>query len=203
MHKYDPKKHDRKAIRLKGYDYATPGLYFITICVQNRACLFGEVQNGRMVLNAAGQMVEKEWLKLPDRFPNILIHEFVVMPNHFHGILEIVDITVGATLPVGATGQVGATLVVAPTCPPDGDGQPRGLPLRAKPKTVGDIIGAFQSIVTVEYIRGVKLYGWPAFDQRLWQRNYWEHIIRSEVSFFRISNYIKNNPAKWDEDKFY
>jgi putative transposase len=99
MNKYNPNKHHRKSIRLKGHDYSQAGLYFITICVQDRACLFGKVVNGEMKLNDAGVMVKNEWLKLPQRFPNIQLHEFVVMPNHFHAIMEI----------------VGATLVVAPT----------------------------------------------------------------------------------------
>ena len=87
MTKYNPNKHHRKSIRLKGHDYSQAGLYFITICVQDRACLFGKVVNGEMKLNDAGVMVKNEWLKLPQRFPNIQLHEFVVMPNHIHGIL--------------------------------------------------------------------------------------------------------------------
>jgi putative transposase len=176
MHKYDPQKHHRRSIRLKGFDYSSEGLYFITICVQDRICLFGAVENGQMILNAAGQMVEAEWLKLPERFPNIELHEFVVMPNHFHGILEIV-------------GRGGGTAT-------------RAAPTAAAP-TVGEMMGAFQSIVTVEYIRGVKNEGWPRFFQKLFQRDYWEHIIRNERAFTNISNYIKNNPAKWEEDRFY
>jgi len=89
MNKYNPNIHHRKSLRLKGYDYTRPGLYFITICVQNRVCLFGEIHDGKMELNDAGQMVKSEWLKLPERFNNIKLHEYIVMPNHFHAILEI------------------------------------------------------------------------------------------------------------------
>ena len=96
MAKYNPNIHQRRSIRLKGYDYSQAGLYFITICVKNRACLLGNIANGTMILNDAGKMVETEWLNLKTRFPNIELHEYVVMPNHFHGILEIV----GATLVV-------------------------------------------------------------------------------------------------------
>ena len=107
--KYNPQIHHRRSIRLKGYDYSKEGLYFITICAQDRACLFGEIvgaplvdaqntdaQNTdapAMILNDAGKMVESEWLKLPERFKNIELHEYVVMPNHFHAILEIVGAT--------------------------------------------------------------------------------------------------------------
>ena len=94
---YNPEKHHRHSIRLKGYDYAQAGLYFITICVQNRKCLYGDITNGKMNLNDAGRMVENQWLMLPQRFANIHLHEYIVMPNHFHAILEI---AVGATLVV-------------------------------------------------------------------------------------------------------
>ncbi len=192
--KYDPNKHHRRSIRLKAYDYSQAGMYFITLCCNNRECLFGQIHNGTMELNDAGRMVEIQWLALKNRFQNIELNESVVMPNHFHAILEIV----GSTL---VTGQNGTDT---------GDeyekGQPQGLPQqvaqRVKPtnKTVGDIVGAFESITTVEYIRGVKNNNWQTFDKKLWQRNYWEHIIRDERSYLNISEYIANNPAKWDND---
>ncbi|HRP02760.1 MAG TPA: transposase [Candidatus Kapabacteria bacterium] len=167
---YNLNIHHRKSIRLKGYDYAQAGLYFITICCQNRANLFGHIENGKMILNDAGIMVENEWLKLPERYKNIQLHEYVVMPNHFHAILEIntqnENITVGAT----------------------------------KNKTVGDMVGAFQSIVTVKYIHGVKQNNWERFDGKLWQRNYFEHIIRNDKAYQQISEYIINNPQNWDND---
>ena len=94
--KFNPQTHHRRSIRLNGYDYARENLYFITICCQNKVCLFGEIQNGGMLLNDAGKMLEYEWLMLEARFQNIKLQSFVVMPNHFHGILEIV----GATLVV-------------------------------------------------------------------------------------------------------
>ena len=198
MTKYNPNKTgkhkglpQRKSIRLKGYDYSKAGLYFITICTQNRACLFGNIVNGEMILNDAGEMIETEWLNLKNRFPNIELHEYVTMPNHFHGILEI---TVGTT--------VGAPLVVAPNemvAPNDDYGQPQGI--APTDKTVGEMIGAFESITTNEYIRGVKTGIYPPFDKRIWQRNYWEHIVRNENEYNRISEYIINNPQKWQNDK--
>lgn len=87
--KYNPDKHHRRSIRLCGYDYAQEGLYFVTICCQDRMCLFGEIVNGEMVLNDAGRMVEKCWLAMPERYQNVILHEYVVMPNHFHAILQI------------------------------------------------------------------------------------------------------------------
>ena len=193
--KYNPNIHHRRSIRLKGYDYSREGLYFITICVKNREYLFGNISDGKMILNDAGRMVETEWLKMPERFSNIRLHEFIVMPNHFHGIIEI----------------VGATLVVAPEEieEPNNRSTTRVAPTTVAPTvaptvatTLGDIVGAFQSIVTVEYIRGVKKYNWQQFDGKLFQRNYWEHIIRNEKSFLTISEYIINNPIKWNTDKY-
>lgn len=239
---YNPQIHHRRSIRLKGYDYSQSGLYFITTCCQDRACLFGEIvggsvgaslvgdlnnindnhENGRpqgyaptnpqMILNDAGRMVETEWLKLTDRFPNIELHEYVVMPNHFHGILEIVP--PDETIPK----RVGTPLVGVQN---DKNGNPnddigngekgghKGTPQRdtqtevSKNKTIGDMMDAFKSITTVEYIRGVKTLGWKPFNGKLWQRNYYEHIIRNEQSCRTISEYIIANPSKWANDKFY
>lgn len=184
---YDPHINHRRSIRLKGYDYSKAGLYFITICIQNRKCLLGEITNGEMKLNDAGKMVETEWLKLSERFKNIVLHEFVVMPNHFHSILEIV----GQPQGIAPTEVIVPSEGIAPT--------ERIFPTR---RTIGDMVGAFQSIVTVEYIRGIKTLGWQPFDGKLFQRKYWEHIIRNEQSYHRIAQYILNNPSKWKEDKF-
>ena len=94
--KYNPDVHHRRSIRLHGYDYAQPGAYFVTVCTQNRRCLFGGVMGGAMRLNAAGRVVEKCWHNIPSHFPHVALDAFVVMPNHVHGILRIVDASVGA-----------------------------------------------------------------------------------------------------------
>ena len=193
---YNPNKHHRRSIRLKGYDYSQAGLYFITICVQDRKCLFGNIVNGEMILNDAGKMADNEWVKIPERFTNVQLHEYIVMPNHFHAIMEIV----GATLVVAQNNE---SVIRDNESVDDEQGQPQGIAQNnesvddeqgqpqgiapTKPKTVGDIVGAFQSIVTVEYIHGVKQLGWQWFNGKLWQRNYWEHIIRDEQSYRHIS----------------
>lgn len=185
------KKHHRRSIRLKDYDYSQSGLYFITICTQNHRCLFGEIADGAMILNDAGQMIHDHWAILPNRFNSIELHEFIVMPNHFHGIVELV--VVGAPL-VGALverHQIGQPQGIAPPTPPEIN------------PTIGDVVGAFKSLTTNEYIAGVKQKSWPTFSKKLWQRNYYEHIIRSEQSYLEIAEYIQNNPLKWLEDKYY
>ncbi len=213
MNQYNPLIHHRKSIRLKGYDYSKAGLYFITICCQNRACLFGNVVVGanpcgrpntntetQMVLNDAGKMIEEQWLLLKNRFSNIELLEFVIMPNHFHGILEIVDTNEHIVdLNYKGRPQGHEQGNEQPQGHENGNGQPQG----HAPTTVGDIIGAFKSITTVEYIRGVKSFDWQPFNGKLWQRNYYEHIIRDENAFQKISNYIINNPKEWDKDKFF
>jgi len=239
--RYNPKIHHRRSIRLKGYDYSQAGLYFITICCQDRICRFGEIivgaydmattrdcpYNGRpdnsdndcvdvnientttMILNDAGKMVDDEWLALVDRFPNIALHEYIVMPNHFHCILEIVSNGENVATYDRATTRVRPYDHAIDDGRTDND-----VPM--KNKTIGDMMDAFKSITTVKYIRGVRANpcgcpagikcicgGWKPFDGKLWQRDYFEHIIRDEESYLRISEYIKNNPAKWENDKFY
>ena len=212
MNRYNPKIHHRRSIRLKGYDYSQAGLYFVTICTQNREHFFGKIENGKMILNDAGKMVEDEWLVLPERFTNIKLHEYIVMPNHFHAILEIVNKNENNNIKntVGATQKVGRNDKGQPQGISMGQpqgismGQPQGIAPTKIPikKTLGDIVGAFQSIVTVKYIRGVKNNNWEVFDRRLFQRNYWENIIRNEKAYNNISQYIINNPRNWDNDKF-
>jgi len=222
--RYNPKIHHRRSIRLKGYDYSQAGLYFITICSQNRICRFGEIvvvgvplvgtqtNTATMILNHAGKMVEDEWLALVDRFPNMVLHEYIIMPNHFHCILEIVGVPLVGTQNVGAcSGHPNVTGRPQGYAPTDdtqrndtetmlGTQNDDGVP---KNKTIGDMMDAFKSITTVKYIDGVKNRGWDRFDGKIWQRDYYEHIIRDEESYLRISEYIKNNPAKWENDKFY
>lgn len=222
---YNPNIHHRRSIRLKGYDYSQAGLYFVTICCENREHCFGKIENDEMVLNDAGKMIDTQWLALTTRFQNIALHEYIVMPNHFHGILQIVGATLVVAQNNAPKNNVGATLVVAQNdggdennigdennnrattrvAPTDGVGINNGATTRVAPttKTVGDMMDAFKSITTVEYIRGVKTLGWQRFDGKIWQRNYHEHIIRNEQSYQTISDYIINNPAKWKDDKFY
>jgi len=159
----DEKNNKRKPLRLKNYDYSQQGLYFITICIHQKICLLGRVNNDEMYPNESGFMLESCWLDLTKRFDTVRLHEFVVMPNHFHGIIEMTE----------------------------------------KDITLGEVVGAFKSITTNQYIKGVKENNWRPFDYKLWQRNYYEHVIRNECSYQQITEYIKYNPAKWCDDKYY
>jgi putative transposase len=162
--------HHRKSIRLQGYDYGQLGLYFITVCTHERSMLFGEIIDGAMQLNPLGIMVEKMWSDLTNTFHGIKLHGYVTMPNHVHGIIEIVAIKNG----VNSLGAIN------------------------RAPTVGNIVRAFKArctyaVNTMCQTRGV----------RMWQRNYYEHVIRNESAYIKIAEYIQNNPLQWQEDTYY
>ena len=191
----------------------------MTICVQGGRNLLGDVVDGEIVMNAAGRLISDEWQALPQRFPQIDLDAFVIMPNHMHGIMIITEDPVGAALVAaqgadeegGAIGEDGTTIrdtaisdsAWAPTrdAPTDGGGADGGRTGRGA--TLGQIVGAYKSITTNGYIRGVKTDGWERFDGRFWQRNFYEHIIRSERSLEILRRYVENNPASWKQDKFF
>jgi putative transposase len=197
MTQYNPDIHHRRSIRLKGYDYSQQGAYFITICVQDKYCLFGNVLQGKMILNDAGSMIERWYWELEQKFSAIQCGPQVVMPNHFHAIIQIV----GVNLCVRPPENVGANLCVRPT--------PIGQTRRSAPTNtntnadIPQIVQWFKTMTTNEYIRNVKNNHWSPFNGKLWQRNYYEHIIRNEQSFNEIAEYIVNNPMKWAEDQLY
>jgi len=208
---YDPQIHHRRSIRLKDYDYSQAGAYYFTIVAQNRACLFGSIVNTEMVLNDAGEMIWKQWHALPERFTNIELDEFVVMPNHIHGILLITDNTRGGAglsspsdtiIPIGQTRRGDGLSSPSGTDTPIPTGQAQGTaPTNAAhDPAVGNILGAWKSILTTEYIHGVLQHHWEPFDRKLLQRDYWEHIIQNERELDAIREYIINNPANWDTD---
>ncbi|ODS32308.1 MAG: hypothetical protein SCARUB_02556 [Candidatus Scalindua rubra] len=172
-------KHKRSSIRLKGYDYSQTGVYYVTICVQDRLHLFGEITNDKMVLNDAGVMVEKWWSKFPEKFPTIMLDEYIIMPNHMHGIIIIKQ-----------PPDVGAD----PRVCPDNMGEHTGSPLHR-------VMQWFKTMTTNEYIRNVKNANWKPFNKRFWQRNYYEHIVRNENELNHIREYIINNPLQWQFDR--
>lgn len=188
---FDPKKHHRRSIRLSEYDYSQPGAYYVTIVAWHRECLFGEVVNREMILNNVGKIVELEWKELPKRLQLIKLGAYVVMPNHFHGIL-IFHENVGATRQGLARTHKGETLLPGRTT--DGvDGSP--LPSGSKPASLGAIMAQFKSRVTKRLWKIQPLKGTP-----IWQRDYWEHVIRNERDLRNKTDYIEANPILWDED---
>ncbi len=198
--KYDPKKHHRRSIRLQEFDYTSPGWYFVTICTDHRHCIFGDVVNGEMRLNDAGLMVERVWCELPDQYQGVDIDEHVVMPNHFHGIIVLTD-SVGAgprACPDGSVPQQGDSGDLQGVAKTNTVQPQRVAPTRL---SLPDVVHRFKTMTTTKYIIGVKQHNWPQFRGKLWQRNYYEHIIRNERELQKIHEYIIHNPLKWEEDR--
>ena len=192
---FDPDRHHRRSIRLPWYDYASGGAYFVTIVTYGRACIFGQVVDGKMRRNAIGDVVHDTWHEIPDHSPHIVMDAFVVMPNHVHGVLVLTD-------------RVGATHA-SPTPVPG-----QRLPVHGpKSGSVGAAIGSFKAATTkrVNALRRGQgdacvapthlsdLLPSPP-EGPLWQRNYYEHIIRNEAALNRIRAYIIENPVRWSHD---
>lgn len=183
MTKFDPQKHHRRSIRLKGYDYASAGAYYVTIVAWRRECLFGEVVNGEMVLSKFGLVAKQQWEKLPNRFPNTELGAFMIMPNHMHGIVLITDGRGTAENPNDLNGESSRR---APT-------QERfQKPVKG---SIPTIIRSYKSAVSyrINLMRGTD--GVP-----LWQRNFYEHVVRNEQDLQNKTDYINANPLLWDED---
>lgn len=187
------KTYHRRSIRLNGYDYAQNGNYFLTLCTRNRECLFGDVRDGKMYLSNYGGLVNECWQEIPVHFPQIVLHEYVIMPNHVHGIIEINN-----PQSTGANTSMCTDIVTIGANVVDDVGANNYSPLRtpqSRPcgtsRTVGSVVRGFKIGVT-------KQMGFSP-----WQRNYYEHIIRNDESYQNIVRYMAQNPLKWKEDYFY
>ena len=198
--KFDPRIHHRRSIRLPGYDYSQPGAYFMTIVTQGRAALFGDVCNGAMQLSQMGQIAGKWWRLIPDHFPNVELGAFVVMPNHVHGIVILREYLGRGEV---STPPVSTPPVSTPVIPtPQGD---ETSPLRGRTigdetspirgPTLGQVV-AYYKYQTAQQIN--MMSGSPG--GRVWQRNYYEHIIRTDEEYQRIHLYIESNIDNWATD---
>ncbi|MEO8398774.1 MAG: transposase [Ignavibacteriaceae bacterium] len=170
---YNPKHHHRKTIRLKEYDYSQPNWYYVTICAHKKESLFGSIHNGKMQLNKFGEMTKQEWLKTKIIRPNIDLDDFVIMPNHLHGII-IIEYKINS-------------------CRGESQYAPTDKKLKSPSQSLGAIIRGFKSSVTKQINVSRNALGKP-----VWQRNYYKHKIRNETDLFRIRHYIKNNPLEWE-----
>lgn len=167
----EPSRHHRRSIRLRDYDYSQAGVYFVTICVEERECLFGEIVGGEMRLNHYSTIVQACWDDLPNHYRHVELDAFVIMPNHIHGIIVLTD---------HERGFVGAGLRPAPT----------------KHHPLSEIVRAFKSFSArrINELRDTQ-------GTSLWQRNYYEHIIRNEYDLEHIRKYISENPLNWAKDE--
>jgi REP element-mobilizing transposase RayT len=186
---YDPRIHHRRSIRLRGHNYAGGGAYFLTCCVEGKECLFGRVVESTMLVNECGQLIQRTWAAIPQRFPSVILDAFQVMPSHWHGILVIPGPGLDPCL-AAATGA--AVIHPRPTRPQAGAS--RGPTKDGRP-SLGDIMRVFKSISTIAVNRLLSRTG-----RRLLQEDYFERVIRNVDSLEKIRDYIRTNPARWQED---
>jgi len=171
---------NRKLTRLKGYDYSQCGFYFVTVSIKDHICVFGDICKTKMVLNKIGEIVQHQWQDLPNHYNNCILHSFVVMPNHVHGIIQIDN----------------ERLI---------DKHEHGNDCSSTFQTEKDKINKHG---LSEMIRSFKSFSSRRINKIAdfrfqWQKSFYDHIIRNDESFYKISEYIINNPGKWAEDRFY
>lgn len=194
-HRFNPDIHHRRSIRLRDYDYARDGVYYVTVCVHGRECLFGEITDEGMRLSCFGEIVREEWMRSAEIRKEIVLDEFVVMPNHLHGIM-VINGGVGATGPVARNGDADDNGDDGHDRATRREGDPAGRPYGPVSGSVGAIIGQFKSIATKRINALRDNPGCP-----VWQRNYHERVIRTERELAAIREYIVNNPAQWALDQ--
>lgn len=221
MAKFNPEKHHRRSIRLKGYDYSREGFYFLTICCKNMAHLFGNIVREpilipgtdefktiqKMELNDAGKIANECWLAIPEHHPYAILHNHVIMPNHVHGIIQITRNSTNGSHGFQSSEPVGAndySPLHSPEHSPQHPSEPVGAndysPLRSPQfkspsKTVGSIVRGYKIGVTKWMRNNTEIYD-------VWQSNYYERIIKNDHAFVNVSNYINKNPEKWEMDEF-
>jgi len=174
---YYSRRHRRRSMRLHGYDYSSQGSYFVTICTYQRNCLFGKILDGKMRLNPFGRVTKDCWKQIPQHFPHVTLDEFIVMPNHLHGII---------------------TIQHAVTQPQSEPSIEKTFDTMMKPGGLSTIVRSFKSATTrnINILRG-------AFGIPVWQRNYYDHIIRDAIAYQRIKHYIRKNPLSWQTDQLH
>jgi putative transposase len=181
--KYDPDIHHRRSIRLKNYDYSQQGMYFITLCTKNRDCIFGEINDEEIILNEYGIIVKKCWIEITDHYPFIEIDKFIIMPNHIHGIIIINNIREIRVQNIDPQQErINESKI--------------NKYQHIIPGSIGSIIRGYKIGVTKWFRQNTNIY-------EVWQRNYYENIIRNEDELTKIRDYIINNPLKWKEDEEY
>jgi putative transposase len=184
-------KYRIASTRLKYYDYSEPGAYYVTICTKNRAHIFGEIKDHKIFLSWPGCIVHKCWRDLPNHYPNCILDEFIVMPNHIHGIITLTNIPPVETGFKPVSNQCTQTTVTQVET---------GLkPVSTKPikrHSLSEIIRGFKTFSARKINEYQKTTG-----RQLWQTRFYEHIIREETKINQIRNYISHNPAMWSRDR--
>ncbi len=198
---YDPQKHNKQSIRMQTWDYSTPMRYFLTINIQYGKCLLGTVENGKMHLNDAGNMINRWYLEMENKYPNIKCDTYQIMPNHFHCIIEILYRDDHKGDDHKGDDHKGDDHKGASLCGcPDVVVRKYGMHNKKTNASIFDMMDWFKTMTTNEYIRGVKSGIWPRFEKRFWQKRYWDVIIFNEKAYLNIKNYIKDNPINWKKE---
>jgi putative transposase len=203
--RYHPNAHHRRSERMPRFDYSQNAFYYITICCWQKECFFGDIANGLMLLNNLGSAAEECWLEIPKHFPDSVLHAHVVMPNHMHGIIEIQTPVVEGQ--GGVRAQDFEPLRKSGAYEPGSEGFPplpeqppcpgrRHKFQKTIPRSIGSIIRGYKVGVTKWVRNNTDIH-------TIWQRNYYEHVIRDENAYKAITEYIHNNPAKWKDDRFH
>ena len=174
----------RRSLRLRDNDYAQNGAYYVTLCIQRRAHLLGEIADGAIRLSDAGRMVHLAWETLPSHLPGVEMDSFIVMPDHLHGIIVLTG-----------SGECRPCIEPGPDNMIAGQEQ-----ICRHPLSLGDVVARFKTWTMRQYATGVREYDWPLYMGRLWQRNYYDHIVRDEADLARIREYIATNVACWAEN---
>ena len=208
----------RKNLRIPKFDYAQPGAYFVTIVTQDRQKIFGQIIDMDVELSDVGKMVKEVIDQIPGHYLGVNVELFVIMPNHVHLLLLITNVAAGLSASVAAGLRAGvvagprAGVVASPragvvagprACQSDHieDGQPQGVDPTKEQLSLPEIVHRIKSLTTHRYSIGVNEKGWPRFEKRLWQRNYYEHVIRNERDYQAVFDYILNNPRNWEMDE--
>ncbi|MEM9164905.1 MAG: transposase [Cyanobacteria bacterium P01_F01_bin.4] len=174
---YHSHRHRRPSMRLRGYDYSSQGAYFVTLCTYQRTCLFGKIVNGKSQLSPFGQIADDCWQQIPTHFPNVDLDEFIIMPNHLHGIIVIKYALIKNQPGIKTADRFGNMM---------------------KPGALSTIVRSFKSATT----RQINILR-DAPRSPVWQRNYYDHIIRNAMSYRQIQHYIRNNPLSWQVDQLH
>jgi putative transposase len=190
---YNPQKHHRQSIRLRNYDYTSSGVYFVTICTQDPQDTLSNIQENTTQPTEIGQIVQNTWNDLPNRY-NIQTDEFIIMPDHIHGIIIINPPNPNTVTPPNTTQNVGA-LLAAPNATDERQGAASSTPT-PKHASLAEIVRGFKSISAIAVNKSLGRSGVP-----FWQRNYYEHIVQDDLELQRVREYILWNPARWLEKR--
>lgn len=190
----EPERHHRRSIRLKGYDYSRAGAYFVSVCTHDRICLLGDVISGVVQLSPIGTAALECWMKIPQHFADVELDEFIIMPNHVHGIIFIQNDDVHTNVQNVGVQYIEPLQRISLQNESRRDEPKQHQYQHVISRSIGSIIRSYKSAVT----RWCKQHRYEHFR---WQRNYYERIIRNERELYEVRKYIINNPMKWELDE--